>query len=147
MVLSFMKRILKILFIIGLAVCFSCEEKGWFPDCNDCTAEIPLTTDLFIKVTGTELSVLISIYEGELEDSVLYDSAFVYHNVNEYTSQVPVNKTYTITATYKVDDDTYIAVDSATPKVRYTEDQCEEACYYVYDREVDLRLKYTAKQQ
>ena len=142
-----MKRILKILFIIGMAVCFSCEEKGWFADCNDCTVEIPLTTDLFIKVTGTEMSVLISIYEGELEDGVLYDSAFIYHNVNEYTSQVPVNKTYTITATYKVDEDTYIAVDSATPKVRYTEDQCEEACYYVYDREVDLRLKYTAKQQ
>ena len=139
-----MKRILKILFIIGLAVCFSCEEKGWFADCNDCTVEIPRTTDLLIKVTDIEMPVLISIYEGELEDSVLYDSAFVYHNVNEYTSQVPVNKIYAITARYEIDDDTYTAVDSATPKVRYTEDQCEEACYYVYDREADLRLKYTA---
>ena len=144
MVLSFMKRILKIFFTAVLAVCFSCEEKGWFADCNDCTVEIPRTTDLLIKVTDIEMPVLISIYEGELEDSVLYDSIIVYNNVNEYTSQVPVNKIYTITARYEIDDDTYTAVDSATPKVRYTEDQCEEACYYVYDREVDLRLKYTA---
>jgi len=144
MVLSFMKRILKIFFTAGLAVCFSCEEKGWFADCNDCTVEIPRTTDLLIKVTDIEMPVLISIYEGELEDSVLYDSIIVYNNVNEYTSQVPVNKIYAITARYEIDDDTYTAVDSATPKVRYTEDQCEEACYYVYDREVDLRLKYTA---
>jgi len=106
--------------------------------------EIPRTTELLIKVTDIEMPVLISIYEGELEDSVLYDSVIVYNNVNEYTSQVPVNKIYTITARYEIDDDTYTAVDSATPKVRYTEDQCEEACYYVYDREVDLRLKYTA---
>jgi len=144
MVLSFMKRILKIFFTVVLAVCFSCEEKGWFADCDDCTVEIPRTTNLFIKVTNTEMSVLINIYEGELEDSVLYDSANVYNNVDEYTSQVPVNKSYTITATYKIDDDTYTAVDSAFPKVRYTEVQCEEACYYVYDREVDIRLKYTA---
>lgn len=144
MVLSFMKRILKIFFTTVLVVCFSCEEKGWLADCNDCTVEIPRTTNLLIKVTDTEMSVLINIYEGELEDSVLYDSAEVYNNYEEYTPQVPVNKSYTITATYKVDDDTYTAVDSAFPKVRYTEDQCEEACYYVYDREVDVRLKYTA---
>lgn len=139
-----MKKILKIFFTAVLVVCFSCEEKGWFADCNDCTVEIPRTTNLFIKVTNTEMSVLINIYEGVLEDSVLYDSAIVYNNVDDYTSQVPVNKSYTITATYKVDDDTYTAVDSAFPKVRYTEDQCEEACYYVYDREVDVKLKYTA---
>jgi hypothetical protein len=144
MVLNFMKKILKIFFTAVLVVCFSCEEKGWFADCNDCTVEIPRTTNLFIKVTNTEMSVLINIYEGVLEDSVLYDSAIVYNNVDDYTSQVPVNKSYTITATYKVDDDTYTAVDSAFPKVRYTEDQCEEACYYVYDREVDVKLKYTA---
>jgi hypothetical protein len=139
-----MKRILKIFFTALLAVFFSCEENGWFADCNDCTVEIPRTTFLFIKVTDTEMPVTINIYEGELEDSVLFDSGTVYNNVDEYSSNVPVNKSYSITATYKIDDDTYIAVDSAYPKVRFTEDQCEEACYYVYDREVDVRLKYTA---
>lgn len=145
MVLNFMKSILKIFFTALLVVFFSCEENGWLADCNDCTVEIPRTAFLFITVTDTEMPVTINIYEGELEDSVLFDSATVYNNVNEYSSYVPVNKSYSITATYKIDDDTYIAVDSAYPKVRFTEDQCEEACYYVYDREVDVRLKYTAK--
>lgn len=139
-----MKGILKIFFTAVLAIFFSCEEKGWFADCNDCTVEIPRTTYLYIVVTDTEMPVLINIYEGELEDSVLYDSVNLDNNVDEYTSLVPVNKSYTITATYMIDEITYIAVDSAYPKVRFTEDQCEEACYFVYDREVDVRLKYTA---
>jgi len=143
MVLIYMKRIIRILFTALLAVCFSCEEKGWRADCNDCTVEIPRTTYLLIKLTDTGLPVLLNIYEGELEDSVLYDFINI-NNVKEYSADVPVNKTFTITATYDIEDITYIAVDSATPKVRYTEDQCEEACYYVYDREVDVRLKYTA---
>jgi len=143
MVLIYMKRIIRILFTTLLAVCFSCEEKGWLADCDDCTVEIPRTTYLLIKLTDTGLPVLLNIYEGELEDSVLYDFINI-NNVKEYSADVPVNKTFTITATYDIEDITYIAVDSATPKVRYTEDQCEEACYYVYDREVDVRLKYTA---
>ena len=138
-----MRRALKIVFTAFLAVFLSCEEKGWFADCNDCTVEIPRSTDLLIKLTDTYNVVLLNIYEGELEDSVLYFSADIYNN-KEYSATVPVNKTFTITATYKIEDNTYIAVDSATPKVGYTEDQCDEACYYVYDREVDVRLKYTA---
>jgi len=57
---------------------------------------------------------------------------------------VSLNKKYTVTATYQIDGDTYIAVDSAFPRVKYTKEQCEDPCYFVYDRIVDLRIKYLA---
>jgi hypothetical protein len=140
-----MNRVEKIFLTAVLVVCFSCEEKGWFADCDSCTADEPRVTDLIIKLSDSDRNVLITIYEGELEDSVIYNIIEVGDGVNEYKTSVSVNKRYTVTATYEIDGIIYIAVDSATPSVKYSEDQCEEACYFVYDKEVNLRLKYTAK--
>jgi len=140
-----MNRVEKILLTVVLVVLFSCEERGWFADCDNCTTDEPRATDMIIKLSEADKSVIINIYEGELEDSVIYNIIQVNYHSTEYTTQVSVNKKYTVTATYEIDGITYIAVDSATPSVKYTEDQCEEACYFVYDKEIDLRLKYTAK--
>jgi hypothetical protein len=56
---------------------------------------------------------------------------------------VTINKKYTLTATYYIPGNYYITVNSVTPMVRYEKAQCDNPCYYVYDRIVDLRLKYT----
>jgi len=93
-----------------------------------------------LSVAGT--AALITVYEGELEDSVIYKSAL--SGGDYYNFQVKMNKKYTVTAKYQINGYTYIAVDTATPRVKYTKDQCEEPCYFVYDRKIDLRLKYTA---
>ena len=138
-----MKGPVKIFFFVLLAILFSCEEKGWFTECSDCTTTEPEKANLVVKLGETSSQVVINIYEGELEDGILYDSVIPMSSV--YKIQVGLNKTYTVTATYIFGEKTYTAVDSATPKVRFTETQCEEACYFVYDREIDLRLKYTAK--
>jgi hypothetical protein len=143
MALKFMKSVFRIFFLIVIVICFSCEDKGWFTDCSDCTSDEPEKATLLIKLKETESQVLVNVYEGELEDSVLYGSANSYGS--EYNFTVGLNKKYTVTATYNIEGKIYTAIDSATPKVRYTETQCEEACYYVYDKVVDLRLKYTAK--
>jgi hypothetical protein len=138
-----MNRVIRIFFLAVMTVCFSCEDKGWFADCSDCTSSEPRMTTLVVKLKDIDAPVYVNIYEGELEDSVLYD--FTEFFGTEYTPMVNLNKRYTITATYHIDGNIYTAIDSATPKVKFTEDQCEEACYYVYDKVVDLRLKYTAK--
>jgi hypothetical protein len=138
-----MKIILRIFLFVLLALCFSCEDKGWFADCDDCTTTEPELTDLVLKLKSIGKPVHVNVYEGELEDSVLYDFADV--GATEYTFLVRLHKKYTVTATYYLEGNTYTAIDSATPKVKYTEDQCDDACYYVYDKVVDLRLKYTAK--
>jgi hypothetical protein len=145
-----MKIFLKSFIFILLIICFSCEdptcytcdENGWFLQCKECTQEEPLTATINIKVTNTEATVLIIVYEGELEDGLVYKS--IETGSTEYSFTVPLNKKYTVTAEYQINGNTYIAVDTATPRVKYTEDQCEEPCYFVYDRKFDLRLKYTA---
>jgi hypothetical protein len=143
MELKLMKSVCKIIFLAAIVICFSCEDKGWFTDCSDCTSNEPEKAILLIKLKETESLVVINVYEGELEDSVLYGSTIF--GGSEYNFTVGLNKKYTVTATYNINGNTYTAIDSATPKVRYTETQCEEACYFVYDRVVDLRLKYTVK--
>jgi tartrate dehydratase beta subunit/fumarate hydratase class I family protein len=56
---------------------------------------------------------------------------------------VTVNKKYTVSATYYINGNNYTVVDSATPRIKYNKDECDEPCYYVYNKVIDLRLKYT----
>jgi hypothetical protein len=143
MALKCMKSFIKILLFIVLVISFSCEDQGWFTDCSDCTTTEPANADLEIKIKSTVTPVTINIYEGELEDSILYLSTVQWGSV--YNPSVGLNKKYTVTATYNIDGNTYTAVDSAIPRVKFTETQCEESCYFVYDNKIDLRIKYTAK--
>ena len=122
--------------------CYTCEENGWLINCSECITEEPLEAILKISLSNTEASALITVYEGELEDSIIYKSSVTDGAV--YNFAVILNKKYTVTAEYQINGNTYIAVDTATPRVKYTEDQCEDPCYFVYDRKIDLRLKYTA---
>ena len=136
-----MANIIKILLLLFLAILFSCEEQGLFVKCSECTNEEPLNILLDVKIDRNQFGAktLINVYEGDLEDNVLYGS---YTAAGSNTTiGVKINKKYTLTATYYVPDDNYVVVDSATPKVRYNKDQCDDPCYFVYDKVIDLRLK------
>jgi hypothetical protein len=125
-----------------MIILFSCEEKGFITDCDDCTQDEPLTTILKAEIDEDNTKgVKIMVWEGRLEDNLLLDSLKIL--TASYQRKVNVNQTYTFTATYTVNNKKYTAVDSATPRVRYTTDYCEEPCYYVYDLTLNLRLKYT----
>jgi len=143
MVLIPMRAILRFGFYVTLLICFSCEEQGWFVKCSECESNEPEKASLEIKLKYTGAIVLINIYEGALEDKVLYFSGGT--TGTDYRIPVPLNKEYTATATYLLDNTEYIAVDSAFPRVKYTEDQCDDPCYFVYDKILDLRLKYTVR--
>ena len=137
-----MRRFSRIFLFLVLAFSFSCEEQGWFVKCSECESSEPERTYLELKLKGADSPVLVNIYEGELEDSVLFFTATT--SITEYSVEVGINREYTATATYHIDGNIYIAVDSAIPRVKYTKDQCDDPCYFVYDRILDLRLKYLA---
>jgi len=137
-----MKKLIGITLYLTILICFSCEEQGWFVKCSDCESTEPEKAYLSLKLKETGDQVFIRIYEGEIEDSILYYSSET--TLSQYSVQVGLNREYTATATYTINSNKYIAVDSAFPRVKYTKDQCEEACYFVYDKVLDLRLKYTA---
>ena len=139
-----MKNTFRILILLTFACLFSCEEQGTFVKCSDCISEEPSKTDLEIKLdlSRNGFYTLVKIYEGNLEDSILYSSQST-NATYSLKVHVAINKKYTVTATYNISGNFYTAVDSATPKVKYEKDQCDDPCYFVYDRILDLRLKYT----
>jgi len=138
-----MNRVNRIFYLFFLlTIFFSCEEQGLFVKCPDCTAEEPETAELEINfdVGVYTIPFPIKIYEGNLEDSILYKT--LAGGGTRTTTKVPLNKKYTVTATYYIAGSYYVTVDSAYPRVTYTKDQCDDPCFFVYDRIVDLRLKY-----
>ena len=138
-----MVNIQKVILLLFIVVLFSCEEQGIFVKCPDCTVDEPVIIQLELKldINHNGGPTIIKVYEGNLEDSVLYSS----YSPSGTQAMIPVtiNKKYTVTATYYVPGNYYIAVDSATPRVRYDKEQCDDPCYFVYDRIIDLRLKHT----
>jgi hypothetical protein len=145
MALNFCFRICtKAIIFIGIILLFSCEDSSFSINyCTNCVSEEPETGTLEInlKKAFSTNSVIIRIYEGNLEDSLLL-ATWITKEAGT-TRDVPLNKTYTLTASYYVNESAYIAVNSVIPRVRYDETSCEEPCFYVYDNTVNLRLKYT----
>ncbi|HKK40956.1 MAG TPA: hypothetical protein VJ963_01015 [Bacteroidales bacterium] len=138
-----MAKLIRIITLLILVLLFSCEKQGLFVNCSECTGEEPTNTDIQIKVSVSEANpaVPVRVYEGFLGDSILY-STLTAHLKNNYIN-LTINKQYTFTATYYIGGKKYITVDSATPQVKYEKDQCDNPCYFVYDKEVNLKLKYT----
>jgi hypothetical protein len=138
-----MRITIKIFLAFAFMFCFSCEDQGLIVKCPDCTADEPVKSNLEIRldVDPSGSATLINVYEGNLEDSILYSSSQAYSSL--ISVSVSLNKKYTVTAAYNVSDNYYVAVDSATPRVRYDKTQCDDPCYFVYDKNIDLRLKYT----
>ena len=121
----------------------SCEDFV-IVDCGDCYADAPVETAVYVKVNENYIvgtGITIYVYEGDYEDGILYESFTL-----RYSSDTPIslliNKKYTFTAQYFVGEKSYTVFDETIPSVKYSTDDCEESCFYVYDHSVDLRLKY-----
>jgi hypothetical protein len=125
---------------------FSCEESGIIVNCDECLSDEPVKVLIEVKLDINEpyqsgYASNIKIYEGNLEDSLLIGSYWVQNDVWEF--EADINKQYTFTATYVTSDKTYIAVDSVFPRIKYEPDKCNDPCYYIYDKKISLKLKYT----
>lgn len=131
----------KAAFFILIVVFFSCEKPlTGFINCSQCTSDEPITARIEIRLSSFTIPT-VNIYEGYLEDSILYESFTT--STDKVTREVPLNKKYTLTACYRLDNKDYIVVNSVSPRVLYDEESCDEPCYYIYDKFVNLRLRYT----
>jgi len=130
------------LMFLLFSVLFSCEDIGkYFVNCAECSQDEPQQASLKIKLDTGYGQITVNVFEGYLEDSLLF-STYVTSSKDVQIS-VPVNETFTLTAKYHINNRDYYTVNSVTPRVEYEKDQCDNPCYYVYDKVVDLRLKYT----
>jgi hypothetical protein len=137
-----MLKVIRNIGFILLLYSSSCEDQPFIVKCSDCTPDEPVTAELYADLDPDYFyGCIVEIWEGNLEDSILVDSLPVFNKT--FTHEVTINKKYTITATYYDGVDKFIAVDSATPRVKYEKTQCDDPCFYLYDKKCDLRLKYT----
>jgi hypothetical protein len=140
-----MRNCVRYVLFLALTVVFSCDKIPLFVKCADCVKDEPVTAILDIRIDGVALdnisSTVINIYSGNLEDDVLLVTFPA--TGTDMTYKVTINKKYTITATYNLNEKTYVAVDSVTPGVKYDTSQCSEPCYYIYNKRVNLKIKYT----
>ena len=137
-----MRRLFLPLLNLIIIFAMSCEGLEFFINCSECTVEEPHEATLKCRIDiDVQNGTLVQIWEGKLEDSIFVDSTRIFSS-SVFEKNVSINKHYTITATYIIDNKTYIAVGSASPKVKHANSKCDESCYYVYGNEVNLRLKY-----
>jgi hypothetical protein len=139
-----MNRLIRYLIFIIPVFSFSCEKQGLLIKCEDCLQEEPLEVVINIKIDppwSISQPVEISIFEGNLEDSILQSRYTT--STTPIALSVLINKKYTVTAKYTRNNIIYVAVDSATPGVIFDSKKCDTPCYIVYDTEMDLRIRYT----
>ena len=129
--------------LVFMVLLFSCENlQDNFLNCSECKLDEPSDAEIEIKLSDNYSEIRINIFEGNLEDSILYKTITTVSNSTYST--LPLNKTFTLAARYlSSSGNQYIAVNSITPHVRYVKDQCDEPCYFIYNKKVNLRLKYS----
>jgi hypothetical protein len=136
------KRIIIYSVLAALLMLFSCDEKAVFVNCSECVADEPVSASIKLKLEPeTGNWIIVNVYRGVVEDSVLVDSFTT--DSPDYTYNGDVNTKYTFTAQYlSASGKTYVAVDTAWPRVKYEKRQCQDPCYFIYDNNVNLRIKY-----
>lgn len=138
--------LLYILLIIQLLLISSACERDVPPklrtvDCIDCFQDRPEWGPLNVKLTINNENKFIPlvIYIGNIEDNNIewIDTSYS----ADYWVEVPVNNYYSISAEYKSGDKTIFAVDGDDFKLKYTESNCDQPCYYFYGGYYDNQLK------
>jgi len=129
-------------FYISLFFLVSCN--GWFftdsVDCDNCYSQKPQNADIVVRLTinDSQQAVPIVIYKGKIDGDIVLSVDTAYSNLYYYYAQIGTE--YSVSAKYERGDSTIIAVGATTMKTRLTAEACEDACYYIKDNIIDLRL-------
>ncbi len=130
---------LLLILLIGINSCDKCDMKS--TDCSECYTIKPDTGELIIKLTINDENpkVPIVIYKNNIEDNDIEftDTA----RSEDYYIDVPINKYYSVTARYKVNDKTIVAVDGDKIKTKKIY-SCDELCWIIKGGYINVKLKY-----
>jgi len=136
-----MKSIIKILSLLLLVVCMSCEEFRLF-DCSNCLDTRPLEVFIDVRLKPgfeTGESYHVQVFRGKIEDNIIIRDRIVSESFN--FRGIP-DQEYSAVATVILDGVEYNITDSARPELVDRSDYCESTCYMVKNKEIDLRIKY-----
>ncbi len=135
-----MVKYILIIFLFFLCF-FSCNYQN--DDCNydDCLYTEPYEGVVTIKLTinNENKKVPIWIYEGKYNDT----NFLIYSDTSEkeyYEIILPLNYQYYVKAKYYKGNKTIYAIDGVFFKKIYRSN-CDSACWYIKNNEIDVRLK------
>lgn len=136
--------------VLFFVISFSCGKDSVFfdVDCDECESEKPDSAYLLVRLSFSDLndSIPLVFYRGKIEDNVVewVDTAtYALYSDGDYELFSPVNKYYSIKAEYKTSDGRKItAVDGNKFATRHVTDVCDEDCWLMRGKVLDVRLKY-----
>ena len=131
-----------LLVFVLLTLAGACNEYlGLTVNCDDCWGFKPDSADLLIYLTINQdhPEVPIVIYRGNFEDGEVdyVDTALE----STYYLRSAIDQYYSVTAEYKVDGKTVIAVDGDVMKAKDASSSCDFECWIITDGEFSLQLK------
>ena len=140
-----MKQTLILLTLAALSWLFSagCNKDNIYQevDCSLCFATPPDSGVVYPELTinASHTAVPVTVYEGPVEaGKVVFSDTF---SVPTPRIELPVEKYYSLTATYLKGRDTVIVLDGGKLEVKKTVGQCGGTCYVVTGGFYDLKLR------
>jgi hypothetical protein len=129
-----------ILFLVPSSSCNLIDRL--FVDCSNCYSDIPLYGEqsLRVSIDDENPEVTITVYIGPWEKGNVEYIFTMIENEQKIVLRTDVH--YTLIAEYTKNGRTYNVVNGSILKVQEDYDSCDEPCYYVSHRSVDLRLKF-----
>jgi hypothetical protein len=130
--------------LIGALMLIGCssdeDEELPYPPV-DCLSSKPQNgyVNIDITINAQNPSVPVDVYEGPIEAGQLVQRDTV--SVRQFSYQLPVDRSYSVTARYLVGPDTVLAIDAGKIETEEKEYRNSVYCWEVDDADVDVRLK------
>lgn len=121
---------------------YSCSTEDFqVVDCSECYTDKPEFSEAKISVTidDENLQVPITVYLGSYDDGLIVYEDITTIRLNYVWLKNEVD--YTLVAEYTRNGRTVNVVNGLTMKIRKDYENCNEPCYYVRNRSVNLKLK------
>lgn len=110
-------------------------------DCADCFEEKPETSYLLIRYSQeVNDTVRVEIFRGYVDQSMMEWSGYAFESPL-FLYSTPVDNYYSVKLTYTVDSSKISVIDAGVLETEYIRNYCENNCYIIKGREMDLRLK------
>jgi hypothetical protein len=140
--------VVAMLFIIGVLIPISCEDKALLVNCSECLNDKPYKVTIKIRITSNSENptVPITVYLGNIEEGNILVEDIGYDNYYKsdnyyYFEKAEFGQYYTVVAKYQSNGRTIRVVDGKMLKVRLDNSSCDRSCYVIEGDKFDVRLK------
>ena len=139
---SILTKTIMLITVATILLSISCDSIDLSPvDCSECYTDEPEYGEIELKLTINDENPEIKI--------TLYKEKFdatnpIYSEIVETTSiqlVIRTNIEYVVKAEYLKNGRSYHVVNRAKLKTKLDKENCDEHCYYIVGKSVDLRIK------